>query len=200
MNNWQYANKVPTETWRGATTVPRDLGLKDVGNELYLTSTPVKELTALDGKPISLANVNVKGSYDLTAKTGGKYDTFKLTISAPATSDFSIVLANEQGNEVVVGYDKGANAYYVDRTKSGKTDFEKDFGKRMTAPRLSTDKTISLTLLVDVASAELFADNGLTVMTGIFFPDKALTKLSVKSTTGITLPTLTYTRLAASVQ
>ncbi|CAN5624637.1 glycoside hydrolase family 32 protein [soil metagenome] len=200
MNNWQYANKVPTETWRGATTVPRDLGLKDVGKELYLTSTPVKELNALDGKTTTLANVNVKGSYDLTAKTGGKYDTFKLTLSAPATNDFSIVLANEQGNEVIVGYDKGANTYYVDRTKSGKTDFETDFGKRMTAPRLSTDKMISLTLLVDVASAELFADNGLTVMTGIFFPDKELTKLSIKSATGITLPTLTYTKLAASVQ
>ncbi len=200
MNNWQYANKVPTPNWRGATTVPRELGLTDVDKELYLTSVPVKELDALAGKTNSLGTVNVKNSYDLTAKTGGKYDTFKLTLTAPATSDFSIVLANEKGNELLIGYDKATNAYYIDRTKSGKTDFEKDFGKRSTAPRLSTDKTISLTLLVDVASAELFADNGLSVMTGVFFPDQAMTKLSIKSTTGVALGALTYTKLAASVQ
>ncbi|WP_420150097.1 GH32 C-terminal domain-containing protein, partial [Spirosoma sp.] len=90
--------------------------------------------------------------------------------------------------------------YYIDRTTSGKTDFEKDFGKRMTAPRFSSDKTISLTLLVDVASAELFADNGLSVMTAVFFPDQPLTKLSVKSATGTSIGKLTFTKLTPSVQ
>ncbi|MBD2755888.1 glycoside hydrolase family 32 protein [Spirosoma validum] len=200
MNNWQYARDVPTPKWRGATTIPRELGLKEANKELYLTSTPIKELDVLDGKITSLTNVDVKGSSDLTAKTGGKYDTFKLTLSAPATNDFSVVLANEQGNELVIGYDKSANTYYIDRTKSGKTDFEKDFGKRMTAPRLSTDKTISLTLFIDVASAELFADDGLSVMTGIFFPNQPLTKLSIKSATGTSISKLTYTKLSPSVQ
>ncbi len=200
MSNWQYAEKVPTTNWRSATTVPRELGLKEVGKELFLTSKPVKELDALTGKTTLLGSVHVKNSYDLTAKTGGKYDAFKLTLSAPATSDFAIVLANDKGNELVIGYDKATNAYYIDRTKSGKTDFEKDFGKRSTAPRLSTDKTISLTLLVDAASAELFADNGLSVMTNVFFSDQVMTKLSIKSTTGVAISTLTYTKLAASVQ
>jgi fructan beta-fructosidase len=199
MNNWQYAREVPTETWRGATTVPRELGLSDVNGELFLTSTPIKELDELDEKPTVLGSVDVKGSENLTAKTGGNYDTFKLTLSAPATSDFSIMLANEKGNELVIGYDKGANAYYIDRTKSGKTDFEKDFGKRITAPRLSTDKTISLTLLVDAASAELFADKGISVMTSIFFPDQPLTKLSLQSTAGTSISNLTFTKLRPSI-
>ena len=198
MSNWSYAEKVPTTAWRSATTVPRELGLRDVNGDLFLTSTPVKELTELDGKSTSLGTANVKGSYDLTAKTGGKYGPFKLTLSAPATADFSIVLDNEQGNELVVGYDKASNAYYIDRTKSGKTDFEKDFGKRMTAPRLSTDKTSSITLLVDVASAELFADKGLSVMTSVFFPDQPFTKLSLKSVTGISISNLTFTKLTSS--
>lgn len=200
MSNWQYAGVVPTTNWRSATTVPRDLGLKEVDKELYLTSKPVKELDALNDKTTSLANMTVKDSSDLTAKIGGKHDTFKLTLSAPAMNDFAIVLANEQGNELVIGYDKGTNAYYVDRTKAGKTDFEKGFGKRLTAPRLSTEKTISLTLLVDVASAELFADDGLTVMTSIFFPDQNLTKLAIKSTTGVSINNLTFTKLTHSTQ
>lgn len=200
MNNWQYADKVPTASWRGATTVPRELGLKEVNKELYLTSTPVKELNALDGKMSSLTDLAVKGSTDLTAKTGGQYNTFKLELSAPATADFALVLANEQGNELLIGYDKSANVYYIDRTKSGKTDFEKNFGKRNTAPRLATDKTISLTMLVDVASAELFADDGLSVLTGVFFPDSALTKLSIRSVTGTTISRMTFTKLSPSMQ
>ncbi|GAB2577980.1 glycoside hydrolase family 32 protein [Spirosoma areae] len=200
MSNWQYAQVVPTSAWRSATTVPRDLGLKEVNKELYLTAKPVGELDALNDKRVSLTNLTVKGNYDLTAKTAGPYNAFKLTLSVPDPADFSIVLANKQGNELVIGYDKGTNAYYIDRTKAGKTDFEKGFGKRIKAPRLSTGKMISLTLLVDAASAELFADDGLTVMTSIFFPDQNLTKLAIKSTTGLSISKLTYTRLIPSIR
>jgi fructan beta-fructosidase len=199
MSNWQYANVVPTESWRSANTVPRELGLKEVDKEVYLTSTPVKELEALNGKTISLNNVAVKGQYDLTVKTGGKAELFKLVLTAPAANDFSIVLANEEGNELVVGYEKATNSYYIDRAKSGKTDFEKGFGKRHVAPRLSTDNKISLTLLADVASVELFADNGLTVMTDIFFPQKDMTKLYIKSANGMSVSNLQYTPLTSAV-
>jgi fructan beta-fructosidase len=94
---------------------------------------------------------------------------------------------------------KAANAFFIDRTKSGKTDFEKGFGKRHTAPRLSTASKISLTLLVDAASVELFADSGLTVMTDIFFPDKAMSKLFIKSATGVSISDLNYTRINSSI-
>ena len=199
MSNWQYAEKVPTSSWRSATTVPRELGLNEVNKKLYLTSSPVKELAGLNGKTTALKNVTVKGQYDLTAKVGDRIDPFKLTLSAPAASDFSIVLANEQDNELVIGYDKGTNAFFIDRTKSGKTDFEKGFGKRHTAPRLSTNGKISLTLLVDAASVELFADSGLTVMTDIFFPNKAMSKLFIKSATGVSISDLNYTRINPSM-
>ena len=39
---------------------------------------------------------------------------------------FSIVLANSMGEEVQIGYDKATNQYFIDRTKSGKVDFQKD--------------------------------------------------------------------------
>jgi fructan beta-fructosidase len=199
MSNWQYAGVVPTSPWRSATTVPRQLGLQEVNKELFLTANPVRELDGLAGKATSLNKVAVNGQYDLTAKTGGTTDRARLTLSAPATNDFSVVLGNEQGNELVVGYDKGANVFYIDRTKSGKTNFEAGFGKRHTATRLSTDATISFTLLVDVASVELFADSGLTVMTDVFFPEKDMTRLFIKSATGTSLTKLTYTPLSPSV-
>ncbi len=200
MSNWQYAQKVPTTAWRSATTVPRELGLTDVAGSLYLTSQPVNELNVLRRKPIRLNNLTVKGTYELTPKTTNPTGLFRLDILARQRENVSIVLANEQGEELVIGYDKAANTYYIDRSRSGKTDFDPGFGKRHTAPRLSADPALSLTLLVDATSVELFADNGLTVMTELFFPTQTLTKLSIKSATGIQLDQLTYTTLLPAVK
>lgn len=199
MSNWQYAREVPTDLWRSATTIPRELALREVDKELFLTSTPIKELDKLNGKTTTLTNLPVKGQYDVSAKTG-KADLFKLTLSTETISDFSLVLANEQGDELVIGYDKTTNEYYIDRTKTGKTNFEKGFGKRHTAPRLSTSNNLSFSLLADVASVELFADGGLTVMTDIVFPKQNLNRLFIKSATGISVTKLTYTKLGAAVQ
>ncbi len=199
MSNWQYANQVPTHPWRSANTIARELGLKTVGKEMYLTSVPVKELDIINSASFSIKKVNVKNELDLTAKAKNKSGMFRLDFKAQNTSDFAIVLSNEVGNELIVGYDQSANQFYIDRTKSGKIDFEKGFGSKHIAPRISIDSKMPITLIADVASVELFADGGLTVMTDIFFPDQEMSKLVIKSFSGITLDDLKYTTLKESV-
>jgi fructan beta-fructosidase len=51
MSNWLYANIVPTEKWRGAMTVPRDLYLKHIDNNVLIASEPVNELHAIESEP-----------------------------------------------------------------------------------------------------------------------------------------------------
>lgn len=198
MSNWQYATVVPTSPWRSAMTVPRVLGLKEVNREVFLTSTPAKELDKLDQKSTSIPGLTLKGSYDLGARLKNTTGLFRLDLTTQTADDFSVVLANGQGEELVLGYDKAANQYFIDRTHAGKADFEKGFARRHTAPRLSTDQPLSLTLVVDVASVELFADEGLITMTDIFFSSQPMTRLYLKSTTGIRLPTLIYTPLSSA--
>ncbi|MDJ1492581.1 glycoside hydrolase family 32 protein [Cytophagaceae bacterium DM2B3-1] len=200
MSNWLYGEKVPTSPWRSAMTVPRELGLTQIKKDWFLTSVPVKELNVLKGESISLKKENIKGGRPLTSKLKNESGLFKLDVSAQNTNDFSIVLANDRGNEVIIGYDKASNVYYIDRTHSGQTNFREGFGKRYTAPRLSADQIISLTVIVDVASVELFADNGLTVMTGIFFPEQPMSQLYIKSAKGIFIENLLYTKLKPSVK
>nr|MCU0355933.1 glycoside hydrolase family 32 protein [Cytophagales bacterium] len=194
MSNWQYAGSVPTTPWRSAMTAPRELALRRVGKELFLASQPVKELDALRGESVVLKNKAVKGTYELPPSNG----VFRVELTAQTASDFSVVLSNGSGNELTVGYDKAANAYYIDRTRSGKTDFETGFGKRHTAPRLSASPTVSFTLLADMASVELFADNGLTVMTDIFFPEKDMNRVFIKSATGVTFTKIEFTKLKST--
>lgn len=177
MNNWQYANVVPTDSWRSAMTIPRELKLKQVDNKIFISSEPVKELEKI-AKPVSLKNIKVRGSKSLSSKskTNGVFKLHSATLQS-----FAIVLANDLGEELLVGYEESSNRYYIDRTKAGNNSFEKGFAKIHYAPRLSKSQSINMTLLVDVASVELFADDGLTVMTDIFFPNKIMNKISLKA-------------------
>lgn len=181
MSNWQYATIVPTVRWRSAMTVPRELKLTKTGNNYLLGSMPVKELDQLKKNSISIKNIQLNKPFDLSQRVKQLPQQYQINLRADQVKDFSITLSNNAGEEVIIGYNKQKNAYYIDRTKSGKVDFEKDFAKRMAGPRLSEGENVSLTLIVDAASVELFADNGLTVMTGIFFPDKTYNNVTIKS-------------------
>jgi fructan beta-fructosidase len=41
MNNWQYANKVPTHPWRGQMTIPREVGLHTFPDGIRLVQKPI---------------------------------------------------------------------------------------------------------------------------------------------------------------
>ncbi|MEO6130539.1 MAG: glycoside hydrolase family 32 protein [Saprospiraceae bacterium] len=194
MSNWQYGKLVPTTPWRSAMTVPRELGLKELGGKLFLISNPVAELSARMREPIAITSINVKNKFDLSNKINDNSSLFSLTIADAEAKDFSIVLTNDAGDEMVIGYDKKTNQYYIDRTKSGIVDFEPGFAKILFAPRIAFGP-INLTLLADKASVELFADGGLSVMTGIFFPRQPIDKIYLKSDDGERIKSVIYQRM-----
>ena len=195
MSNWQYANVVPTEKWRSAMTIPRELSLKAIDNTIFLASEPVKELRKNMPKTYTMNNTLVNGSLDLSDQIQAFNGQYQLKFSSDQITNYSIVLSNDGGEELVIGFDKKANQYYIDRSRAGKINFEKGFGAKHTAPRISVDAGTHVTLVVDVASVELFADSGLTVMTDIVFPNKTLNKVSIKSVDGLMLKSLSYSKI-----
>ncbi|MGI4875767.1 MAG: glycoside hydrolase family 32 protein [Janthinobacterium lividum] len=186
MSNWDYANQVPTSPWRSAMTLPRELGLQQIGAEIYLTSTPARELTGRLGPATTLQNVAVAAPVDLAARlktTGAKR---RLTLSTQQLGSFELVLGNAAGEELVIGYDAAHKQYFIDRTKAGLVKFSPKFAGRHVAPRLTTSPAADLTLYVDAASVELFADHGLTAMTEIFFPTQPLTTMKLRAARPLT--------------
>ncbi|MBC7688657.1 MAG: GH32 C-terminal domain-containing protein, partial [Aquabacterium sp.] len=87
------------------------------------------------------------------------------------------------------------NQYFIDRTKSGKTAFNKDFAARHIAPRLITTPKMNINLLIDVSAVELFADDGLTVMTSVFFPNKPYNKINILAPQNMLIKKLEYAGL-----
>jgi len=179
MNNWQYANQVPTINWRGATTIARDLHLDQVAGEYYVRSRPAKELNK-HFKPVHKEKVmSMKKGIDLSSSLKKLNGCFKVDLQFNPASDVKIVLNNKEGETLLVGYDHKTKTYYIDRTKSGAADFEKGFARKHSAPRISNASFGTISLILDVASVELFADNGLTVMTDIFFPKSSMKGIEI---------------------
>jgi fructan beta-fructosidase len=189
MSNWLYGTKVPTRTWRSAMTIPRELALKQINGNIYLTSNPVAEIekiaseSSTDNYKDLLKNKNVILGKSLPAQ-------YILTFSADKIADYTLILSNDTGEQLSIGYRKIDNSYFIDRSKSGKIDFNPQFAKQVTAPRLTKSSLSDIKLLADASSLELFADNGLTNMTAVFFPKNGFNHLQVKNKNGMIIKNL----------
>jgi fructan beta-fructosidase len=174
MSNWNYANTVPTEKWRSAMTVPRELSLVKQSsnakanansNEFLLVSNPVKELKN------SFAEISSKENIIPN----------RIDIKDIKATDFEIVLSNTYNEKLIVGYHADKKQFYIDRTKAGVSNFNQGFAAVAVAPRLSFAMNMDLSILLDKTSIELFADSGRTLMTALFFPTFPYTKWEIKS-------------------
>ena len=100
-------------------------------------------------------------------------------------ADFGIQLSNSRGELYRIGYDTGSKQFYSDRTKAGDYSFSEKFAARVHTASYETSKTtISFRVFFDVASSELFADDGAFVMTDIFFPGEDFNQIGVFANKG----------------
>lgn len=198
MSNWLYADKVPTERWRSAMTVPRELSLRQVGGRLLLASNPVRELNSLVRSSKALNNIHIGKGSRFFWKMGELPKQYELDLSSKQIKSYTISLSNDEGDELLIGYDNQAQHYFIDRTKSGIANFSKEFAGRFTAPRFSLSEKTNLRLVVDAASVELFADEGLTAMTCIYFPRKPYNHFNITSADGFTIDNLSLKNYASA--
>ena len=164
MGNWQYANSVPTQQFRSANSVPRDLSLIRRGKEVILKSTPSREVEALRGTPVqyTLSTAPVE-LFDKPVKAYELVIRFSLQKKEGAT----FVLSNEAGEQVVFSYEAATQTFSMDRRGSGMVKFSKKFAAVTSAPTRVGGK-MELRLLMDSASIEAFGED--FAMTNLVFP------------------------------
>lgn len=183
MSNWQYANEVPTETWRSAMTIARELKLTKTGETYRMISTPVAELQNYSDKEFTKNSIEVQGETQIA--TSKDIDLSKSVISfeieALKEQEYHFSLSSEGGDVLKFGYDHNAQEFYIDRTKSGMIDFNEHFGDKISkAPRLSKASNLKIKAVIDNMSIELFYDNGETVMTEIFFSKQPISSFNAE--------------------
>lgn len=173
MSNWLYGWQVPTEGWQGAMTLPRVLGLRATGAGLCLTQTPVRELEARRGPGRRWEGLAVSpGENPLAEFTGDAYE-IAAEWEAGAASAFGFRVRAGGDQRTTIGYDASRGVLFVDRSRSGKTDFHPAFAARHEAALAAPEGCVSLRVFVDRSSVEVFAQGGETVITDLIFPDPA---------------------------
>ncbi|MBP5778313.1 MAG: DUF4980 domain-containing protein [Prevotella sp.] len=172
MSNWQYANQVPTQQFRSANGLPRDLGLTTVGGETYLTSTPSKEVSALRGKKV-------------------KQPTETCEILVDVKGSANITLSNAKGEQVIMNYDAQKQTFSMDRMKSGDVSFSEAFPCVTTAPTYGSIH--QLRLFIDRCSIEAFDSEGKMAMTNLVFPSEPYNMIKVKGNAKYTVYSLRFT-------
>jgi fructan beta-fructosidase len=180
MSNWAYAQDVPTNPWRSANTIPRDIVLKRIGGRIYATSTISPEVSSIVTETITFGDIVVRDSIDLTEANNIDFSKSIVTGSFQA-KDFTIELSNAKGQKLLIGFDVDRNRFFINRGKSGNNNFSKNFNADLFAARISTEPGINLTCIADASSLEIFFDDGLSVMTTLFFPDEPLSHMQIKS-------------------
>ena len=170
-------------------TFPRQIKLDKVEGEFNITSNPIDEIEQLRERKITLNPFIVSGKKDMTKEVPFGLSTIEIIadFSLPQTgkaSEFGFELSNSKGENVAIGYSNQLNKFMIDRQNSGKTDFSKDFKGVYYSCELKPEKSISMHLIVDVASVELFGQSGKVAMTDIFFPNELFNCLNVYSKGG----------------
>ena len=170
MSNWNYAGAIPTDPWRSAMSVPRELGLETVGGQPRLVQRPVRELRSLRGRRSFTARHRRIPEGTTTLPVYGKALEIKADLRVGSAEEAGLKVRTGDGEETVIGYDAQAAELYVDRTRSGRVDFSRDFPGVQRAPLAPRHGKVRLRVLVDWSSVEVFADRGQTVITDQIFP------------------------------
>lgn len=189
MSNWDYAQVVPTDLWRSAMTLPRGLSLRTTPGGLRVFSQPVREISSLYSGGFEVLQFPTEGAQEITSAIPDGPLPLQIELEAIASptemvGDFGLLLYNDIGDTLRVGYRPSTGHYFVDRSQAGPNDFSDKFAGLNTAPRIMTDAVIKLQLFIDVASVELFGDDGAGVLTANFFPEADFNHIALFSEGG----------------
>jgi sucrose-6-phosphate hydrolase SacC (GH32 family) len=195
MNNWQYANHIPTSPWRSPMSLVRDVTLTFVNGQPRLVQQPAAEYTA-NSVPVPAQQLQLDGT--VAVDGGTAVQQIQVTFTPGTAEEYGVaVRGGEDGGATRIGIRPVSGELLVDRTNSGDTGFHDAFPSVSTAPiQPGPDGTYSLQIFIDHCSVEIFAQDGLVTLTELIFPDPSATSLALYSTGGTAAASLQLTPLA----
>jgi fructan beta-fructosidase len=200
MNNWEYANHIPTSPWRGSLTIPRKLRLEQTPFYYLLASQPVEEISTLYGKHVIIHNIDVvqdihaDGFMDVTSRIhfpllpSEVIIRFKTENQIPLgfAERFGIKLRNNEGEYILAGYDTYHQQFYIDRSSHSALEiFPKTFSTAQVSGYDANESgTLDMQIILDAASIELFAMDGKAVITDTFYPSSDFNMMEIFAENG----------------
>ena len=185
MNNWQYAQVVPTAPlWRGQMAIPRQLDLDF--NTYRLRQSPVYELYSYSKKLLSFQ------SQSLTSKSTNLFSNVSGN-SLMLSSEFHHVTRRTNihfrfrenpriAEYTQISYYGESNLIELDRSHSGNVNFHPHFPTHynitLDDQTMNTGR-LQFQIIVDRCSIEVFVNDGRWTMTALIFPQLSSDRMSL---------------------
>lgn len=172
MNNWDYAHNFPTDPWRGAMTLPRELSLISKAGKLLLAANPVAEFNNYLGEKIS-------------AGTSAELLEIKASILIGEGLSTKIRVTGDDGKFFEFGYDTKNKSLFVDRSHAWN---EIESTHIHSVPIIGDREMLDITAIIDRTSVEIFAAGGTHVVTDLLFLAGANRSLTFEIADGSQVP------------
>ena len=198
MNNWDYANSIPTFPWRSAMSLPREIGLTQTPDGPRLTQQAVKQVDGLASAPSyrnTAGGTITPGTHALPSAASGDVQRIDVTFASGTAAKSGITLFGNGSSSTAVGYDAATKEVYVDRANSGNVGFHPLFASVDSAPvSVDAQGNVTLRIYVDRSSVEVFAQGGLRTITDQVFPADGAKEVALFAEGGVAqLKSLTVT-------
>jgi fructan beta-fructosidase len=115
--------------------------------------------TNIDTVNFQLANVKM----DMAAE-------IQVEFTLGTAREFGVRFCTGDAEATVIGYETRVREIFLDRHRSGDISFSDKFDGVHRAPLVPEQGKINLHIFVDVCSVEVFANNGLIVISDLIFP------------------------------
>ena len=185
VNNWNYANDIPTAPWKSAMSIPRNLSVIKNGTSWELLQSPIKALQTLRAKAVAFKNEKVVGKKILPF-TSNQFE-MEVNIAPNKNSVAGVRLAVSDSTYFEIGYDVKRQTLYIDRSKSGNNTFNENYKNLHRFEKkiiLNKKNILSLHLFFDHSIVEVFANDGAAVFTAQLFTAPENNKIEIFSTNG----------------
>ncbi|UUL75456.1 glycoside hydrolase family 32 protein [Pseudarthrobacter sp. Fe7] len=180
MNNWDYANELPTAPWRSSMTLAREVRLTAVNGAARLAQQPVLARPGegagldADAELMSMGLSELNGeALRLPDSVPGAAQVIEILISPGGADriDLRIFGSSDAAHGAVLSYYTARAELSLDRRHSGDTGFHTKFASVESAPLVLEHGVLKLLIVVDACSVEVFAQDGTVVLTDLVFPE-----------------------------
>jgi fructan beta-fructosidase len=187
MNNWQYANHIPTSPWRSPMSLVREIFLHTTDKNLRLVQQPVGDWAAASetAKSFSLTETTISDGARVLEGAAGSVQCIDVSFTPGSAEEFGLIVrGGDETQGTRIGIRPADRRIVVDRRESGQTDFHGSFASLDTAPIRTTGGSYRLTIYVDQCSVEVFAQGGQFTLTELIFPAASSTDVSLYASGG----------------
>jgi levanase len=196
LNNWEYADDVPTPGWSGGMlSTVRDLTLVRENDQLLLRSRPTTALTKLEANPASAEPRTFSGAADELPQPAGA--AYRLRIAASPDEhdpgDRLVLRLGRPDAGITLTWDRRAGLLTLDRSDDAIAAGMPAGYRTARSVQVPTDDLV-LDILVDAGSIEVYANGGDQSLSALAFDASGKVSLEAQGG-GIDLRQFTLSRM-----